>query len=251
MLEDLNDLENSSAVTPQLLPELKPIVCRSISEINECLRLRYDEYCLNRSWEDADSFPEGLEQDEYDEDAVHVLLQNRSSGAPVGTVRVILKHPVSPEDRSIPSFQWSDGFRDHVTGHYASRKMMELSRFTISRTKCQSVNRSDLAKGIFPALALIKGFLRATAKDKVEVVVFTTTLSLKRMLEKSGFFFHDLGIRLEHRGTRAPLYREIKPLLADLHKHNKEIWTYVTDNGQTWPLDTESPELETRRLCQA
>lgn len=238
-------------VTSELLPDLNPIVCRSISEIKECFRLRYDEYCLNRSWEDPSEFPDGLEQDAYDQNAVHVLLQNTVTGDPVGTVRIILSESAEPETNSVPSFEWSDGFRDLLVEQFPSKKMMELSRFTLSRTRCQPVKRDELARGIFPALALIKGFLRATAKDDVELAVFTTTPALKRMLEKSGFFFHDVGIRLEHRGTRAPLFREIKPLLADLHDANPQVWSYVTDNGRTWPLDRDARNHETKPVYHA
>ncbi|POF29459.1 GNAT family N-acyltransferase [Roseibium marinum] len=220
----------------QILPDYDPIICRSLAEINECFRVRYKEYCLSRGWEDADKFPEGLERDHYDDNAVHILLKDIVTGVSVGTVRIIFHDAAGSLEGSLPTFDLSDGFRDHLRPHMQTDRLMELSRLTIARETSRPVSRADLARGIFPALALIKGVLRAISRDNVGVVVMTVARSLQRLLEKAGFFYNDVGIRVDHRGMRSPLFRELTPLMDDLYHHNQAVWRYVTDNGATWPL---------------
>ncbi|MEM5585201.1 MULTISPECIES: PEP-CTERM/exosortase system-associated acyltransferase [unclassified Roseibium] len=218
-----------------ILPDYVPVICRSFSEINECLRLRYMEYCLSRGWEDSTRFPEGLERDRYDDDAVHILLKDTVTGASVGTVRIIYHDAARDTDLSLPSFELAHGFREHLRPHLQSDRVIELSRLTMAREVSRPVSRGDLARGIFPALALIKGVLRAILRDNVGVVVMTVARSLQRLLEKAGFYYHDVGIRIEHRGKRSPLFREMTPLMDDLYHHNRTVWHYITDQGATWP----------------
>src|SRR6266853_4586961 len=52
--------------------------------IKECLRLRYQVYCVEKGFEPGRN---GLETDPFDDKARHVLLIHRASGEPIGTVR--------------------------------------------------------------------------------------------------------------------------------------------------------------------
>ena len=243
--DELNSI-TSSTYRP-ILPGLTPVICRTIEEIDECMRLRYEEYCLNRGWEAAHEFPDGRERDRYDERAVHILLMDNNRNRPVGTVRIIYRRPGGTENAGLPSFDWSPEFSTHLRVHALTNSIIELSRFTVVRSEIGALtNRSELARGIFPALALVKGMLRATAADNVRTAILTTTPSLQRLLAKAGLRFHDIGVRVEHRGVRIPIYREIPALLAGVYETSPEIWSYVTDNGMTWPLDPSATEMEYR-----
>jgi len=224
-----------------ILPNLDPVICRTIDDINTCLKLRYEEYCLKRNWENATEFPDGLEKDPHDDKAVHILLVDRLLGRPVGTVRVLFHRPGDPIEESLPSFQLSPAFKAHFMDLARTKHIAEVSRFTISRDKItKKQNRQDLARGVFPALALVKGVLKATAFDQVDIVVKTVTPSLKRLLARTGFHYQDIGVRIEHHGARVPVYRSIPALLAELNERNPDIWRYCTDAGDTWPLDRSS-----------
>ena len=52
--------------------------------ISEVFRLRYQVYCVEKGYEPGYN---GMESDEFDHDARHVLLIHRASGEPLGTVR--------------------------------------------------------------------------------------------------------------------------------------------------------------------
>lgn len=214
------------------LPDFEIVICRTISEIKKCLNVRYNVYCLRKEWESADSFPDRLETDDFDEAAVHILLKDRRSGKAVGTARVIYADP-NADHGGLPSFGWSAEFRERAEQLFPIRSTVELSRLAIAR---ESDGPAQLRSSM-PLLGLIKGLCRATASDDVGTVCLTTTLALKRMLESFGIRLHDVGVRIEHRGVRAPLYRDIPALLGELHQLRPEIWRYLTDDGETWPLN--------------
>lgn len=121
-----DELNSIAACRSQaILPTLTPVICRTIDEIDECMRIRYGEYCLNRGWEAAHEFPDGRERDSYDERAVHILLMDNSRSKPVGTVRIIYRRPGETENAGLPSFDWSPEFRAHLCAH--SRPTPSLS----------------------------------------------------------------------------------------------------------------------------
>ena len=56
----------------------------------EAFRLRYQVYCKEHDFEDPSDSPNGYEQDQLDEHALHTLLIHHPSETFVGTVRLIL-----------------------------------------------------------------------------------------------------------------------------------------------------------------
>src|ERR1700684_376337 len=60
--------------------------------LSEVFRLRYQVYCVEKGYEPG---YDGMESDEFDSDARHVLLIHRASGEPVGTVRIVPSSPAS------------------------------------------------------------------------------------------------------------------------------------------------------------
>lgn len=215
------------------------VVCRTLADIKQCMKIRYAIYCLRKGWEAAEDFPDQLESDEFDESAVHILLRDRHGGRAIGTARLIFAAP-EEIDGNLPSLGWSAEFRDRARTMLPIARTVELSRLAIARgEQLGGAMRSGL-----PLLGLIKGLCRATAFDEVDTVCLTTTLALKRMLEGFGFHLHDLGVRIQHRGTRTPLYRDIPALLYSLYTVRPDVWRYITDNGETWPLDHAALERE-------
>ncbi len=219
-------------IQPEILPHLEPVICRTMEDIKTCFKLRYEEYCLHRNWENADEFPDRLEMDSYDDKAVHILLLDRERKKAVGTVRVIYHRPDDFSANGLPSFQLSERFRSHFAQNFRSQRIVELSRFTIVRdAHDKRPSQADFSKGIFPALALIKGVFKAIAFDGVDTIVMTIAPSLKRLLARTGFEFHDIGVRVEHRGVRAPIYRNLHEMIADLYESNADVWRYCSEDG--------------------
>ena len=51
-------------------------------------QLRYQVFCLETGYEDPSQFPDGEEKDEWDDDAAHFLVKERSSGQWVAAMRL-------------------------------------------------------------------------------------------------------------------------------------------------------------------
>ena len=59
-------------------------------QLKAALRLRYQVYCVENSFENPAENPDGMETDVYDSGSVHSLLLRRGTTDAVGTVRLIL-----------------------------------------------------------------------------------------------------------------------------------------------------------------
>src|SRR5690242_19647724 len=66
--------------------------------VREAHRLRYQVYCIERDYEAGQA---GLEIDEFDRRARHVVLCQRRTGQVVGTARLVFPSSTSPQD-SLP-----------------------------------------------------------------------------------------------------------------------------------------------------
>jgi N-acyl amino acid synthase of PEP-CTERM/exosortase system len=215
-----------------------PIVCRTLSSIRKCMEIRYEVFCLQKGWEAAEAFPDQRETDNFDEHAIHILLRDRRSGKDVGSARVVFADPAAA-DANLPLLRLSGEFREKAQRVLPIARTFEVSRLAISKSALSEADQTlkPGAPGVFPALALIKGVLRATAFGEFDTSCMIVALSLKRLLERAGLRFHDSGIRVQHRGIRAPIYRGIPALMAELYELRPDVWRYLTDNGSTWPLD--------------
>lgn len=56
--------------------------------MEDIFRLRYEVYCAEKRFLDADDYPEEMEMDEFDENAVHLVVHGRGD-EPMGYMRVI------------------------------------------------------------------------------------------------------------------------------------------------------------------
>ena len=95
-------------------------------------RLRYQVYCVENRFEDPADNPNGLEQDAYDERAVHCLLLHRPSQSWAGAVRLILPVKSAPER----SFALQQVCTDPMIAdpeRFPVLEMAEVSRFCISK----------------------------------------------------------------------------------------------------------------------
>ena len=73
----------------------------------EVYRIRYKVYCEELKYESLEKFPDGLEQDDYDQHSIHYLLKHRPSGHYAGCVRVVLpkkqiEKPNFPLEKACP-----------------------------------------------------------------------------------------------------------------------------------------------------
>lgn len=212
-------------------------------------RLRYEVYCLENPFENAAEFPDGMERDEFDSRSVHALLRHRSTGADVGTIRVIL-----PGGERAPPLPVAAILQKHGIDpdrYFPRRWTAELSRFAVAksfrrrRTDGRYPDEADagMADGeidrrIIPVMTL--GLMMAALQIGIErglshacAVVEPTMF---RLLARHGIELTPVGPAVDHHGLRQPCYLVAEELLADLAVRRPEIWEVITDRGRLAPV---------------
>ena len=81
----------ASAVVKRVLP-VRFRLANSITDLHQVFRLRY-QVVVEKGWAKPEKFPDGIEQDAYDERAAHILALD--DGKLVGTSRLVFCQPGS------------------------------------------------------------------------------------------------------------------------------------------------------------
>ena len=215
------------------------------SLIEAALALRYQVYCLERKFEDADQHADGLERDAFDRRSVHGLVVHQPSAEAIGTARLILPEP---RRDSLPIQQLLRQHGLRVEDHFPSDTAAEISRFAISKQfrrrgsdagaalSEQSERRSNL-----PCLGLIQILLRHSVDLGVNYWAAVMEPQLLRMLASMGVRFHPIGPLISHHGLRQPGFCYLPDMLRELARTKPDHWAVVTNRGQLAPNILQAP----------
>ena len=211
----------------------------------ECFRIRYEVYCVERGFLDAKQNCHGLERDSYDERSVHSLLYDRASGLAVGTIRLILAKRGSP----CPSTPFHDLCKDRLGQH---RELLglshtaEVSRLALSKSRCEtaslyngnrrrSADLADVHPSSYVALGLLRMAIEMAVVNRVDYLCAVMEPSLLRMLARCGIYFENLGKCIDYHGLRQPCYAHVITLLDGIKANRPDVWEIITDIGRFHP----------------
>jgi len=231
--------------------------------IETAYRLRYQVYCMENPYEDAASFPEQMEYDEFDLHSNHSLVKCRQSGNFTGLVRLVLPNPVSPDARlPMEKFCYADPGNSAIDLSEIPRESIaEVSRFSVSkelRQRCVSPAKGSLVDGssecgaqasdgrqgdeklsqLLPliTLGLFAGVVRMSAEHKITHWLAVMEPTLLRFLTRYGIYFQAAGPLVDYHGMRQPAVAEIDTVLSGIYAQRKDVWEIITDFGRVWPL---------------
>lgn len=240
----LYDIYNSYfKVVPADTPEL----------LEQALRLRYQVYCVENEYENADDFPNGQEVDEFDGHAEHCLLIHRDSGTVAGTVRLVFPGPLGR--KSLPAMINSPSLFERSEEDLPCISTAEISRFSISKefrrriedgrwpaVHDSSENRPNVNRRIIPhiTLGLLHGILQMSVKHDISHWCACVETPLLRLLKRLGVNFRLAGPLVNHHGWRQPVYISLKELNVDIYSSHPDVWDVITAKGQLW----ERPVLD-------
>ena len=183
----------------------------SQEELNDVFKLRYRVYCLERGYEDADIYPDGIESDEYDPYSVHFVAYVKS--LPVGTVRVILNNPLG-----LPVGRYCNLDLRAISPD--TGRIAEISRLAVrsdATTECL-IERSQVTLG------LIKEVYCASKELGVRYLVSAMSKPLERLLNRCGIGFKKAGPPVHYHGLRTPYYAACEDLEMELFHRRKDIF---------------------------
>jgi N-acyl amino acid synthase of PEP-CTERM/exosortase system len=223
-----------------------PAITRA--EIEEAFRLRYQVYCLERGFEEAESRPDGLERDCYDDGALHSLLRVRLGRCPIGTVRLVRPDPAPIWVQTLPLAEYAHEESLEILSSLPPEGTAEVSRFAIARTareilqlaqavaaeqqdaRCRRPERYEMLLP-YMSLGLIRGLVRLSMAHGVTHWCLAAEPSLLRRLRGFGLHFHNAGPLVDHRGLRQVCFAELSELLARAEAERPEFWDVITVGG--------------------
>lgn len=163
-------------------------------------KLRYQVYCLEKGYEPAGKFEDGLEKDEYDDNSVHFLIQERASGRWLGTARLVIAEP-----KKLPISELTDIEESKLTSE--NHKVAELSRLSILRNFRLNHQNSKVQER-YQEPEIILGIIRAAKtycrETGIKNCLFLCRRSIRRILGKVGINMDLVGPPCEHKGMRYP-----------------------------------------------
>ena len=196
-------------------------IAESAQQLREAYRLRYQTYCVERGFEASIT---GLEIDEFDCRARHVVLRHRRSGEAAGTVRLVRPDPQAPLD-SLPMQRLCEA--EHLRS-LPVLSTAEISRFAVPK---RSRNMAQASSALM-RLGLMRGLLKMSREMALTHWCAVMERSLLRLLQSTAMHFHPVGPVVEHHGIRQPSYANIESVLARIHREQAAIWDYVTEFGK-------------------
>ncbi len=160
--------------------------------------LRYQVYCLEKKFEPAEIFDDQQEIDEYDNQSVHFIIQDKQSGEWVAAARLVIG---KPEDLPISKLtEYSLDGRSKEGMVFA-----ELSRLSILKSFRRGTSQAQ-EKISEPEvlLGLIRAVKEYSEQNGIDYWLFLCRRSIMRVVGNMGMHMDIIGNPCEHRGIRYP-----------------------------------------------
>lgn len=212
---------------------------------SKAYHLRYQVYCEEFGFEDAASFPDKQEKDQFDENAEHMIMLHRESGLTAGCFRMVFADPIrNPQGLPIQHycqsavdprlFEFSQQDPEHyvevsrlaVHERFRRRTSERLTPTAVGRTDFESLSKQR----DFPYIPLSM-FLAVSALSEVngmEYVVVMMEPRLARLLKLCGIHFQSIGNVVDYHGLRAPFISYVDQLRRYLTSEARELLDYLS-----------------------
>ena len=222
----------------------KSAIAETDDERAACFRTRYQVYCIDNRFEDANDNPGNLETDAYDPRAVHSLLTHRATGTAVGTVRLVL--PRADGQRcSLPMQQLAGAAASDALAPFPIDRCAEISRFAILKSFHGYTPTDGPEAALSPQewrrllvhlpLGLVKCCIEMSVREGITHWAAVMEPSLLRLLRRFGIHMEPLGSMVEHHGRRQPCWTHVDSLLNRVRHERPDVWAFLTDEGRSWP----------------
>ncbi len=213
--------------TGRVLDDITPL-------LHESYRLRYQVYCLERQFLPADDYPDRMETDRFDRQAVHVGVLN-TAGEVIATARLI-----EVTGAGLPLLGHCTLHDPALARPAESRRVVEVSRLSVSRRynrragdnfySLQGITErpegDERRGGGEIVMTLYKALYQASKRRGYTHWLAATERSLQRLVARYGFPFRSAGPEVDYYGLVAPYLMDLSefdrtilsgrfPLLAD------------------------------------
>ncbi|MDX5151383.1 MAG: PEP-CTERM/exosortase system-associated acyltransferase [Acidiferrobacterales bacterium] len=227
----------------------------SPEDINKVFEVRYQVYCIDRHFEDPDSFLDKREHDAYDLRSAHGLIRHRLTGDSVAAVRLVMAgdHPEQADfPMEGPCIHQMDPQAQRAVAEARREHIAEISRMAVSREFRRRLNENKSVSGIsepayycdsengrrampYISLGLFSAILQMSVKHGITHWMAAMEPAQLRLLKRFGVEFDHVGPVLEYHGRRRPAFTEAASLIEGIRKRRPDVWSLVTDSGRYLP----------------
>jgi N-acyl amino acid synthase of PEP-CTERM/exosortase system len=231
------------------------VSANTLGLMETAFRIRYQVYCVERSFEDQGAFPNKMETDEYDLHSAQTLLRCKTSGRYPGMVRLVLPNPIDP-DMPLPMEKFCQSAMKSAGIDLSSiprESLAEVSRFSISKELRRQCSRKPVISVVdaekeqedkvadtqmLPhiTLGLFAGIVRMSAQNNITHWLSVMEPTFLRFLSRYGIYFQKTGPVVDYHGRRQPAVASIDSVLSGIYEQRKDAWEIITDFGNVWPL---------------
>ena len=217
-------------------------------ERTQAFQVRYEVYCAEYGFEEAQKFSDKMERDAFDQCAQHALLIHRPSQKAVGTVRII---PPNIHDLEL-SFPLQESFScKQLSNANNIKRMCEISRLCIlkdfrgkssfgqnnskntEKTKRDKVCDALASKLIkFGPIGLLRSCYEMSLDRKLDSACAVLETRLIRSLRRLGICCQPLGPVIDYHGQRQPILIDFIETASNMQAQNKGMWEMITYNGR-------------------
>jgi N-acyl amino acid synthase of PEP-CTERM/exosortase system len=167
-------------------------------------RVRYQVFCVERGFEQAEAFNDYQELDRWDAHSHHFVVQDRESGAGVAAMRIVL--PTAHRQLPVEDLGCITSPPTVIDGRH---EVAEVSRICMVRDVTssgqhlgvQAVSRGEESEVLW---GLIRAIYRYTLDQEIPHLYMLVTRPFARLLKHLGMDCIQVGEAIEHRGLRVP-----------------------------------------------
>jgi N-acyl amino acid synthase of PEP-CTERM/exosortase system len=220
---------------------------------DEAFRVRHSVYCEDLGFEPARA--DGLEQDEFDAQSIHLLIRHIPSASHVGCVRLV-GLPPGKELQRLPFERVCHGLAPGAVPDAPERRarVAEVSRLAVVRTfrrrrgeaaQPAPVSDHDFSGGPtlrFPhvLVGLYLGVVAAATLHDIQRLFVLTEPRLSEHLHRLGLRVIRIGPPVEHRGVRVPSMIDVAPVAQGLHSMVRPLYEHILDSLRSGYLAAEA-----------
>ncbi len=211
--------------------------------MEEVFRLRYKVYCDEWGFEDPDAYPEGMEQNEFDMQSEHFIIQSTLDDAIIGTARVIV-----PGDLGYPVTKYctvDSTLHDQWLERGKEARIGEVSRLAISKEYRKRIE-DDVLSGLSSVLPednhrdhekrkcnYVHEFYKFILLQSMELELSHWYVAMKRglyiLLKRVGMVFHPIGPEIDYHGLRTPYLGNLQEIKEGMLKKNTDCFDFVQE----------------------
>jgi len=220
--------------------------------LEQVYRIRFDVLCVDKGIETfaMKKYPDGLEIDSYDERSQHYLIYHKESDAYAATVRLIF----SGDGRGLDAFPMvKAGYKQIEMSALAGlppKQIAEISRLLIRKEFRTRLRKEVFTEGTYedykkltrekrlvthPILGLLTAILRMSSQNGIKYWFAGMEPSLDKRLRQLGLHLEPVGPLVDYHGQRRPYLGVIDDVIDALHFNNRDIWSFITEQGKVWP----------------